>query len=306
MKSSRILFLFLGFSLIHFAYGLYQACKAHDDYIMCGDVCLKNEKTCHCGTSSFKALFYTDQTTTKVCCAPKGGCTKDANGDGHCKNGTIQEGGTVCNGLCPVAEGWKVSLPCRKIQQPGKIECSKKINPPAVCRGTPSSVCPNDTYLDEEYCMSQHTCHYKQNYFICPKLEELPSKHIQCQHRFQLLNNQYFHCIDRSDIGRSMFDRHVFRDAAPRLPLLSETLRFNQSGFNCTKDLFLKWTKSDLDRLYLSGASGDIQECLLKDNAKIDRSILFSLLMLDLSFKGRRYIPKTFLASKPYVTFYYM
>ena len=154
--------------------------------------------------------------------------------------------------------------------------------------------------------MSQHTCHSKQLYSMCPQLEDSPAKHIECQHNNRLFNNQYFHCIDRSDIGRSMFDRHVFRDAAPRLPLLSETLRFNQSGFNCTKDLFLKWTKSDLDRLYLSGASGDIQECLLKDNAKIDRSILFSLLMLDLSFKGRRYIPKTFLASKPYVTFYYM
>ena len=128
---------------------------------------------------------------------------------------------------------------------------------------------------------------------MCPQLEDSPAKHIECQHYYHLFNNQYFHCIDRSYIGRSMFDRHVFRDAAPRLPLLSETLRFNQSGFNCTKDLFLKWTKSDLERLYWS--TGDIKECLLKNDVRIDRNVLRRLLIKDLSFKGRHFIPKAYL-----------
>ena len=290
MKSSRILTLFLGYCLIHFAYGVYQACEAGDDRIMCGDTCLKQWKTCHCGTSSFKAMF-----KSKICCAPEGGCTKDANGDGHCKNGTIQEERTVCNGLCPVADARFVSLPCKKIQQPDRIVCSRKIRPYQVCRGNPPTACPNGTYLDEEYCMSQHTCHYKPWYSMCPQLEDSPAKHIECQDDNYLFNNQYFHCIDRSDIGRSMFDRHVFRDGAPVLPLLSETLRFNQSGFFCTKDLFLKWTNSDLKRLFWS--TGDIKECLLKNDVRIDRRVLYRLLIKDLSFKGRHFIPKAFLDS---------
>ena len=127
---------------------------------------------------------------------------------------------------------------------------------------------------------------------MCPQLEDSPAKHIECQLNNYLFNNQYFHCIDRSDIGRSMFDRHVFRDGAPKLPLLSETLRFNQSGFFCTKDLFLKWTNSDLKRLYL--ITGDIKECLLKNDDRIERNVLYRLLIKDLSFKGRHYIPKAF------------
>ena len=171
MKSSRILSLFLGYCLIHFAYGVYQACEASDDTMMCGDTCLKQWKTCHCGTSNFTVKSW----CTTVCCAPEGGCTKDANGDGHCKNGTIQEERTVCNGLCPVALAGFVSLPCKKIQQPDRIVCSGRISPTQVCRGNPPTACPNGTYLDEEYCMSQHTCHYKQKYIICKYLLALES-----------------------------------------------------------------------------------------------------------------------------------
>ena len=293
MKSSRILTLFLGYCLIHIAYGVYQACEAGDDRIMCGDTCLKNYKTCYCGTSNFTVKD--SYRFTKVCCAPEGGCTKDANGDGHCKNGTIQEERTVCNGLCPVPQAWVVSLPCKKIQQPDRIVCSERIRPTQVCRGNPPTACPNGTYLDEEYCMSQHTCHYKPGYSMCPQLEDSPDKHIECQHNIPLFNNQYFHCIDRSDIGRSMFDHTVFRDAAPRLPLLSEKLRFNESGFICTKDLFLKWKKDDLDCI---DYSGDIHECLLKNEKRIDSFTLHYLLRKDLSFKGRDYIPQTLLDIK--------
>ena len=89
-----------------------------------------------------------------------------------------------------------------------------------------------------------------------------------------------------------MFDHTVFRDAAPRLPLLSEKLRFNESGFICTKDLFLKWKKDDLDRI---DHSGDIHECLLENEATIDSFTLNYLLRKDLSFKGRDYIPQAFL-----------
>ena len=92
-----------------------------------------------------------------------------------------------------------------------------------------------------------------------------------------------------------MFDRLVFRDAAPTLPLLSETLRFNQSGFVCTKELFLKWKMDDLDRLYYG--SSDIPECLLKNEARIDGFTLHQLLRKDFSFKGRHYIPFEFLNS---------
>ena len=129
-----------------------------------------------------------------------------------------------------------------------------------------------------------------------------------------MLNKQYFHCVDRSDAGHAMFKKPVFKDTYdPELPLLSEKLRYNQSGIICSKDVFIKWTFEDLLSLEIwTGTKAlrhyashleivsnkkfyNVRECYLKDKSKIDGSILVRLLLADLSFKGRHLIPPDWL-----------
>ena len=167
------------------------------------------------------------------------------------------------------------------------------------------------TYLEDEYCMKHHRCHYKPFYTMCPTIDGLPPKqHIECQHPNHLQNKQYFHCVDRSDVGHAMFERLVFRDTHDsKLPLLSEKLMYNQSGIICSKNTFITWTFEDLFNFELMFDTQlrqtlqipynkkfiNVKYCYLKDNSKIDRGILIRLLLSDLSFKGRHLIPPDWL-----------
>ena len=169
------------------------------------------------------------------------------------------------------------------------------------------------TFLEDEYCMKDHRCHYKPFYTMCPTIDGLPPKqHIECQHPNHLQNKQYFHCVDRSDVGHAMFERLVFRDTYDsKLPLLSEKLMYNQSGIICSMNTFITWTFEDLfnfestNEVHLQLRQTlqipynkkfiNVKYCYLKDNSKIERSILIRLLLSDLSFKGRHLIPPDWL-----------
>ena len=131
-----------------------QACERRTDQMLCGDVCLETDKLCYCGNTSF-TVSRKPIRNTKVCCVKEGECLKDSVGtyfeclmfvkilclnmfwclgNGHCLNGKIQEEGSVCNGLCPIAVGYYVSVPCKN-SQTGAIHCSDLTTPNAVCRG---------------------------------------------------------------------------------------------------------------------------------------------------------------------------
>ena len=62
-------------------------------------------------------------------------------GNGYCSDGKIQEEKTLCNGVCPITIGWKVSIPCKN-NKTGAIQCSDKVNANSVCRGISTNVCP--------------------------------------------------------------------------------------------------------------------------------------------------------------------
>ena len=169
------------------------------------------------------------------------------------------------------------------------------------------------TFLEDEYCMKHHRCHYKSMFTMCPTIDGLPPKqHIECQHPNHLQNKQYFHCVDRSDVGHAMFEKLLFRDTFDsKLPLLSEKLMYNQSGIICSKNTFITWTFEDLfnfestNEVHLQLRQTlqipynkkfiNVKYCYLKDNSKIDVGILIRLLLSDLSFKGRHLIPPDWL-----------
>ena len=166
---------------------------------------------------------------------------------------------------------------------------------------------------------------------MCPTIDGLPPKqHIECQHKNHLQNSQYFHCVDRSDVGHTMFKKPIFRNRMINygLPLLSEKLNYNQSGIICTKEILIRWTPEDLFQLEIpcawDSAKGfskkwlcDTQleneimenitekinvpnECILNDGTEIERMVLARLLIRDLSFKGRYLIPTNWLHIEKY------
>ena len=58
-----------------------QACETYLEAYLCGDACLENHKTCHCGNSSFIIKFRSPRSNPlPVCCSP-GNCTKDSEGN---------------------------------------------------------------------------------------------------------------------------------------------------------------------------------------------------------------------------------
>ena len=83
MKSFRVSALFLLIPLIglsHSSKDVKQACQGSKDWLLCGDVCLKDGKNCTCGNSSFTVKWKTKPKSTEVCCSPEGSCIKDTNG----------------------------------------------------------------------------------------------------------------------------------------------------------------------------------------------------------------------------------
>ena len=114
-----------------------------------------------------------------------------------------------------------------------------------------------------------------------------------------------------------MFEKLVFSDTYDsKFPLLSEELVYNQSGIICSNEVFIKWTLEDLFsfeawtgvtssiprkhytsslQIAFSEKFDNVNQCYLKDDSKIEGTILVRLLLADLSFKGRHLIPPDWL-----------
>ena len=154
--------------------------KSFQFYFMCGNVCLRFDKTCRCGendvfnreeeaiywrptspfTSVLNAKLKNIRGTGKICCAPSGNCIKDNKGklfqssqvtkslkscwtclgNGFCSHGTIQKEGTECHGTCPESDAEFVRLPCQA--KSGEIKCSQRIWASKVCKGSVPDICP--------------------------------------------------------------------------------------------------------------------------------------------------------------------
>ena len=147
------------------------------------------------------------------------------------------------------------------------------------------------TTLDtKQYCTKSHFCHSKIFFTMCPGRKHQQAEHIECQLYIDLGKNQRFGCLDRSDIGSVMFQKNIFRRGTAKLPNLSTYLDYNKRGFHCDKEFFVEWNYWQLGRLHWF-----IKECILKNSKKIEAEVLLQLLVTDLSFKGRDFIPRGFI-----------
>ena len=148
------------------------------------------------------------------------------------------------------------------------------------------------TTLDQQYCSKTHSCHYSL-FTMCPGIKHHQAEHNECQNYVDLEKKHFFKCLDRSDIGPAMFQQTIFRKGTAELPNLSTFLHFDNSGFHGTEDIFVGWTYEELRRLW----NGDRKECTLKNSKTIEETVLFQLLVTDLSFKGKHLIPQRLINS---------
>ena len=129
---------------------------------------------------------------------------------------------------------------------------------------------------------------------MCPPLEDHHFQNQECSSAFDMTNDNWLHCLTRSDVQTSLFDKVVFKKT-PESKNLNDVLDFDITGFWCntTADQadqhFLNWTwrgdtVSDLKRI---DDTGDLPFCLLKDNTEISTIELSRLLKNDISFKFR-------------------
>ena len=95
---------------------------------LCGDQCLSNRKTCHCGNGNFSLNQY--QAWDNYCCQkPNTSCAKMWNGDIECQ-GQVLSLNKPCNGSCRQdAQVGYTMLPCDD-----QNECYLGI---LACRGKP-------------------------------------------------------------------------------------------------------------------------------------------------------------------------
>ena len=138
--------------------------------------------------------------------------------------------------------------------------------------------------MDEDYCVKEHFCHYP-SHTMCPD-HHGSFKNRECFYKSSNSDKLQYQCLNRGDLSNTT----IFQPEnakKKRFPLLNKGLEFNNTGFWCDK-VFLQWTKTDMRKLDYK----EIPDCALKEHGRIDARILYRLLVNDLSFKGRKLVPR--------------
>ena len=92
---------------------------------ICGDQCIGNHNTCHCGWDTLPS----NKTLDYYCCN-QNPCIQQSNGDVECQGGQLQEWWQLCYGYCKQNSRYGYNMiPCED-----KSECYKGIY---SCRGNP-------------------------------------------------------------------------------------------------------------------------------------------------------------------------
>ena len=84
-----------------------------------------------------------------------------------------------------------------------------------------------------------------------------------------------------------MFAQRLYREDPLKL---NKDFTFNSSGIPCDSDKFILWTKEGLFHL-----QNNVPSCQSKTGRKISGFDLWTLLLRDMGFKGRKHIPADYL-----------
>ena len=146
-----------------------------------------------------------------------------------------------------------------------------------------SSYLYSDSKVDEDYCVKKHFCH-SSFHTMCPD-HHGSFQNRECYWKASDSDTIQYQCLNRGDLSNTTIFQPENAKKTRFPNLLNKELEFNDTGFWCDK-VFLQWTKTDMDKLWYK----KIPDCTLKEHGRIDATILFELLLNDLSFKGRKHV----------------
>ena len=95
-----------------------------------------------------------------------------------------------------------------------------------------------------------------------------------------------FSCLNRMDKYPGIFTKSLYSEEPLKL---NKDFNFNSSGIPCKYDKVIPWTEEGFFDLY-NGPS-----CHSKNGRKLGGETLFTLLVRDIGFRGRKHIPEFYL-----------
>ena len=96
-----------------------------------------------------------------------------------------------------------------------------------------------------------------------------------------------FSCLNRMDKYPGIFTKSLYSEEPLKL---NKDFNFNISGFFCTNDNFIQWTKEEFENLRYYTPS-----CHSKNGRKLSGITLRNLILRDIGFRGRKHIPEDYL-----------
>ena len=129
---------------------------------------------------------------------------------------------------------------------------------------------------DPNYCSKFHMCGYIP---ACPKVPNSVRHQTECYEPKEGL----FSCLNRMDKASDLFNQSLYKEEPLNLNELN--LSFNDTHLQCQENHWIPWADYGLDELWIT------KFCKTNSGKKVSGLVLRNLLIRDMGFKGRKFIP---------------
>ena len=140
-------------------------------------------------------------------------------------------------------------------------------------------VCSGGT-TDPNYCSKFHMCGYIP---ACPKVPNSVRDQTECYAPKPGL----FSCLNRMDKYPDMFNQSLYKEEPLNLNQLN--FNFNETHLQCQENHWIPWTWDGLNKLIYT------KSCYSNNRKRVSGLVLWNLLIRDMGFKGRKFIPDGYL-----------
>ena len=117
----------------------------------------------------------------------------------------------------------------------------------------------------------------------CPKVPNSVRHHNECYQPKAGL----FSCLNRMDKYPDLFNQSLYKEEPLNLNQLN--LTYNDTHLQCQENHWIPWTRDGLRELYYT------KSCYSNNRKRVSGLVLWKLLIRDMGFKGRKFIPDGYL-----------
>ena len=121
------------------------------------------------------------------------------------------------------------------------------------------------------------------DYQACPKVPNSVRHHNECYKP----KTGLFSCLNRMDKYPDMFTQSLYKEEPLNLNQLN--LTFTKTHLQCQENHWIPWTRDGLIELYYT------KSCYSNNRKRVSGLVLRNLLLRDMGFKGRKFIPDGYL-----------